>query len=306
MIVATILTENAFITTWKTDNAGSSLTNQISIPTYSTGIYSCFVDWGDGKSNYINTYNDAAWTHTYSVAGTYTIKIFGKFVGLQFNNAGDKLKILNVLKWGQDFRLGVGVSGHFYGCSNLAITATDVLQNGSNGNLEYTFRGCTSITTIPKIEYWDTSRVTSMLGTFYGCTNFNSPLTYWDTSSVINMTSMFNGATAFNKPLSNFNTSACVQFGSMFQGATAFNQDVSSFSIAALTTATNMFTSSGFTITNYDKLLNLSTGWPSQAKIQPNVTFSAGTAHYSAGAPTTGRTYLTGTKLWTITDGGTP
>lgn len=281
MIVATILTENAFITTWKTDNAGSSLTNQISIPTYSTGIYSCFVDWGDGKSNYINTYNDAAWTHTYSVAGTYTIKIFGKFVGLQFNNAGDKLKILNVLKWGQDFRLGVGVSGHFYGCSNLAITATDVLQNGSNGNLEYTFRGCTSITTIPKIEYWDTSRVTSMLGTFYGCTNFNSPLTYWDTSSVINMTSMFNGATAFN-------------------------QDVSSFSIAALTTAKYMFASSGFTITNYDKLLNSVTGWPSQATIQPSVTFSAGTAHYSAGARTTGRTYLTGTKLWTITDGGTP
>lgn len=42
------------------------------------------------------------------------------------------------------------------------------------------------------------------------------------------------------------------------------------------------------------------------SSIQSSVTFSAGTAHYSAGAPTTGRTYLTGTKLWTITDGGTP
>jgi hypothetical protein len=90
----------------------------------------------------------------------------------------------------------------------------------------------------------------------------------------------------------------------MFSGATAFNQDVSAWSIAALTSANNMFNGSGLTTTNYDKLLNNTTGWPSQATIQPNVAFHAGTAKYSAGAPATGRGILTGTYTWTITDGG--
>lgn len=62
--------DNCFITTWKTNNAGVSSSTQITIPTSATGTYNCIVDYGDGNiaSNMI-TYNDARWTHTYSVAG---------------------------------------------------------------------------------------------------------------------------------------------------------------------------------------------------------------------------------------------
>ena len=105
MIYPGLLQDRAFVTTWNTENSGSA-TKTIVIPTWSTGTYSCTVDWGDGKTNYMTTYNDAAWTHIYTSTGTYTVKIYGKFVGIVFNNTGDKLKLLTVQKWGPDFRIG--------------------------------------------------------------------------------------------------------------------------------------------------------------------------------------------------------
>lgn len=58
MIASTILTENEVLTTFKTNNAGMSLTNHVAIPTLATGIYSCIFDWWDWKSGYINTRNN--------------------------------------------------------------------------------------------------------------------------------------------------------------------------------------------------------------------------------------------------------
>lgn len=498
--------DRAFVSTWNTENAGSA-TKTIVIPTSSTGTYACTVDWGDGTTNYMTTYNDAAWTHVYANAGTYTVKIYGKFVGIVFNNSGDRLKILNISKWGPDFRLGTTQGFYFYGCSNLIITATDILNMSGTTIMNSALRSCSSITTIPNFTSWDTSLVTSaqnmmqsctsfnmpltgmnwksctsfltafqsctsfngdvsnwILNTtstisftslWQSCTSFNKPLTGWntskvtsfsstfnsctaynsdvsmlDTSSATTMTSMFSGCTVFNQSVSNFNTSAVTNMSNMFSGCaafnqsvsnfntaavttmasmfngctvfnqsvssfnvsnvtamnsmffgcaafnstiftgtninqnftnmfngctvfnqpvtnlvtssatnmnsmfincsafnqsvssfattnvtntastlsgcTAFNQDVSSWIIASLTSATNMFLNSGFTITNYNKLLDSATGWPSQSTIQTGVTFSAGTAHYSGANAIAGRAVLTGTKSWTITDGGTP
>ena len=90
----------------------------------------------------------------------------------------------------------------------------------------------------------------------------------------------------------------------MFQNCAALNRDVSSFNISKLTNASNMFTGSGFSQNQYIKLLNSTTGWPSQSTVLSSVSFSAGTAKYTTGSPSTGRTFLTATKLWTITDGG--
>jgi len=89
----------------------------------------------------------------------------------------------------------------------------------------------------------------------------------------------------------------------MFQDCPAFNQDVSGFNVTALTSAANMFNNSGFTQTNYDLLLDIDTGWPSQA-VLGSVAFHAGSAKYGAGKPKDGRDHLTGVHSWTITDGG--
>ncbi|RLA78477.1 MAG: hypothetical protein DRG33_05435, partial [Deltaproteobacteria bacterium] len=62
-----------FITTWKTDNEGVTDDNQIKISTHPTGYtYDYSIDWGDDQSDTGVTGDK---THTYSSAGTYSVKI---------------------------------------------------------------------------------------------------------------------------------------------------------------------------------------------------------------------------------------
>jgi surface protein len=87
---------------------------------------------------------------------------------------------------------------------------------------------------------------------------------------------------------------------SMFWNATAFNQDIGSWNVANVTNFANFMltkTPATFSTTNLDAIYN---GW---VTVQSSKTISFGSAKYSA-AGTAGRNYLTGTKLWTITDGG--
>ena len=110
-----------FITTWKTDNAGSSNDDQITIPTTGAG-YNYDVDWGDTNSN---TGVTGSITHTYASAGTYTVSISGAFPRIYFANGGDKLKILSVEQWGDIAWSSMDYA--FWGCSNLVVNATDSL-----------------------------------------------------------------------------------------------------------------------------------------------------------------------------------
>jgi len=254
--IATYTGAPPFISTWKTDNAGSSTNHQITVPTVATGTYNCTVNWGDGNvSTLITTYNDAQWTHTYASIGTYTVYISGVFNGISFNNTGDKAKILNISNWGTGFNLG-NEGNNFYDCTNLTITATDSPSLIGVTTLTHAFRECFLLTTVPGINSWNTSNISIMALMFANCT-------LWD-------------------------------------------EDISQLSIAALTDATNMLVSSAFSTTNYNKLLDSVTGWPSQVTIKHNVIFNAGSAHYNSANAIAGRAMLTGTYGWTITDGGTP
>jgi surface protein len=318
-----------FVSSWKTDNAGTSSSTQITVPTTSAGTYNCIVDWGDGSSSVITTYDDAAWTHTYAGSGTYTVKISGTFTGIQFNNGGDRLKLLNISKWGK-MRLG-NTGAYFYGCANLTITATDILDLTGTTTFISAFAACTSLTTIPSANSWNTSSITSLNLAFYLSASFNQNISSWDTSSVTNFASVFWDCAAFNQNISSWNTSAattlagmfvgCVAFNqnisswvtssvasmvNTFNGATSFNQNLGSWNITALTNATTMFANVTLSTTNYNALLD---GWGAQVA-QNSVTFSGGNSHYDTTTGgfngTAGRLVLTATRLWTITDGGTP
>jgi surface protein len=88
--------------------------------------------------------------------------------------------------------------------------------------------------------------------------------------------------------------------GYMFSGATAFNQDIGSWNVANVTNLAGFMSSKNpatFSTTNLDAIYN---GW---VTVQSSRTISFGSAKYSSSG-TAGRNYLTGTKLWTITDGG--
>ena len=119
-----VINAQPFITTWKTDNPGTSNHDQITIPTTGTG-YEYNVDWGDGMSD-TNITGDI--THTYATPGTYTVSITGAFPRIYFNASSlftpkESRKILTVEQWGNIS--WTSMASAFMGCANLRINAAD-------------------------------------------------------------------------------------------------------------------------------------------------------------------------------------
>jgi len=331
MVVSTLFVpNNPFVFTVKTDNAGTSTSTQFSLPLAATATCDCYVYWGDGTTSRITSRTDPAWTHTYPIAGTYTVQVYGILTGIRFAGGGDRLKFLNISQWGTNFKLGnAGTS--FWGCSNLTITATDVLNTNGLTNLEGIFIGCTSLTSIPNIGKWDVSQVTSILNTFNACSNLapdianwnvsnlvnmgtaffstkaNFSLATWNTSKVTDMSSAWRACSLFNQNISVLDTSKVTNMSNMLRDCTAFQQNIGSLNIAGLTNAADMLTGVTLTNANYNGLL---AGFSANPNRKNNVTFSGGNSHYDTTSGgfngTAGRAILTGTNLWTITDGGTP
>ncbi len=251
-----------FVTTWKTDNPGTSNSTSITIPTTGGG-YNYSVDWdNDGVADQTGLTGNV--THDYGTAGTYTVRIKGTFPRIFFNNGGDKSKVMSVEQWGSNN--WINMTRAFFGANNLVINASDVpslsgvtsikemfldATNVGNGggswtwdtsgvtDMSSTFNGASNFN--KDISSWDTSSVTSMYGTFYKAPKFNQPLNTWDTSEVTNMEYMFNGATAFNQPIGSWDTSNITAMSYMFSGATAFNQPLNSWNIGNVISANALF-----------------------------------------------------------------
>lgn len=123
--------------------ATTSPSESVTIPI--SGTYAVQIDWGDGSVTRGTTIGIL--THTYSVAGNYTVRILGGASAFAFNNGGDRLKLNSVTQWG-DLEVNSAV-GLFYGCNNLtslpsgAITGFDSVTSLTNG-----FRDC-NLSTIP-------------------------------------------------------------------------------------------------------------------------------------------------------------
>jgi len=90
--------------------------------------------------------------------------------------------------------------------------------------------------------------------------------------------------------------------GRMFKDAPAFNQNIGTWNVANVQNFGSFMvgkTPATFSTTNLNAIYN---GWSTQA-VQSSLDIDFGTAKYTSAA-TAGRLVLTGTKLWTITDGG--
>ena len=229
-----------FTSSWKTDNlsTGSSANNQVKLPLVSTGTYKFYVDWGDGTSDFINTWNQTETTHTYSSTATYTVKIRGLIIGWSFNNTGDRLKILNITKWGC-LRMGNTSSSSFHGCTNLVLTGvTDILNLKGTTSISGMFINCSSITTINNINSWNTSSITSLYSTFENCINFDDNIGNWDVSNVLDFHYAFRNS-KFNNggspSINNWNIKVGADLEAVFYDATYFNQSVSSWKIERAT-----------------------------------------------------------------------
>lgn len=197
---------NAFASVWKTDVSGTtaSLSNQIKLPLHSTGMYDFVVEWGDGLSDTIVSYDQNQVTHTYAEPGTYTIIIVGVCEGFGFSIATDDAKkLIDVLQWGLVKLHNYGAQ--FRGCTNLThFSATDTPELYGITNVRNMFEGCTSFNDA-SISSWRFDRVVTMSGMFYGATSFNQPL-QWNLPALRDARRMFYNATSFNQDL----TSWCI------------------------------------------------------------------------------------------------
>ena len=224
-------------------STGSTAADQFKLPLVSSLTLNAVVDWGDGSSDTITVFNQAETTHTYDTSSTteFTVSITGDLSGWQFNNGGDRLKMLNVVSWES---LNISVSSGFYGCTNLTATATDapLITSTSLGNY---FRSCTNFN--GDVGNWDISNVTSMSTMFREATSFNNggndSIKDWNTSAVTNMAQLFDGDNfnmSFNQPL-NWNVSNVTNMSFMFRRAISFNQNIGSWDVSAVLNMSGMF-----------------------------------------------------------------
>jgi surface protein len=249
-----------FVTYWDTSrtSTGSSTSTQIKLPLVSGGTYNMLVDWGDGNDDTITAWDDAAVTHTYSSSGNYTITITGTCVGWQFNNTGDRLKLIDVISWGI---LNLSTSAAFHGCANLCynyttssrffLTATDAPTITTTSFLNM-FSGCTFFNA--DVGSWNTSTVTSLQGCFdqaiwFGENSTTTNINNWDVSNVTTLQRFNNGITRFNQPLNNWNVGNVTNMREAFYNSGYFDQNISNWNVSNCTDFYYMFVNAS-TFTN--------------------------------------------------------
>jgi surface protein len=221
-----------FIMLVKTNNSGTSGSNQFTIPTTGTGYNYTVV-----TSEQTLTNQTGSVTLSWAVAGTYEVKISGSFPRIFFNNDGDRLKLLEVQNWG--IINWTSFNAAFWGCSNLILTALDLPNLSNVTNIGGMFLSCTNFN--GDISGWNVSNVTVMNSMFNGATAFNQNIGSWNVGNVTNMQSMFLGATSFNQNISSWNVGNVTNMNNMFNGATAFNQNIGSWNVGNVTNMNNMF-----------------------------------------------------------------
>ncbi len=223
--VSAQFTATGFITTWKTDNTGSSADNEITIPT-SGGGYNYDVYWeeeGNATNNGTVTSLTGTATITFPSAGTYRVQISGTFPRISFYSGypnNDRLKLLTVEQWGDN--AWTTMYRAFYAC-NISIPATDAPNLSACTNLGGMFY-YSSVNS--PMNHWDVSTIEDMSQMFFSNSNFNQPLNNWNVSNVTNMTEMFRGCLNFNQDIGGWNVANVEGMSGMFHGAFAFNQDI--------------------------------------------------------------------------------
>ncbi len=75
------LPEGLFVSTWKTDNQGTSNATQVMLPLEYVGTYNFTVHWGDEVFTDVTSYPPSGLIHTYAAAGSYDIYISGTIDG---------------------------------------------------------------------------------------------------------------------------------------------------------------------------------------------------------------------------------
>jgi len=294
----TAIAANAFTFTVDTTASGSA-SDTFVLPLVDDGTIDIYVNWGDGNSDIITTYNQTEITHQYSAGGTYSVTMQGTIRGFRFADAGDKEKMRVVSKWGD---LNITQTMAFKGCLDMTCTASDAPTILDITDLNSTFSNCTDLTGIGGA--WDMSAVTNLESFFYQCSKFNQDISAWNVSSCSNFDKLFYLNVLFNQDIGGWNTGSATTMVDMLDGnpSGAFDQDISSWDIADVTDfGTNFMREQTLSTANYDALL---IAWDGQS-VQSGLTLDFGNSQYTGGGTAAAaRANLISSDSWTISDGG--
>ena len=247
-------TADSFITTWKTDNVGSSNDDQAAIRiATAAGGYNATIEWGDGcidqavsagspalSGEIVHTYDGSCTTvfnstglgvmsftpsgsATTTGANTYTIAIDGAFPRIQMGGGGDRAKLLSVEQWGNI--AWEAMNGAFQDLPNFEINALDGPNLSGATQLNDMFDGTTFVTQ-PDLTMWDTSTIQFMARMFKQ-SNFNGDISTWDVSNVENFFQFMQNGFNFSGDVSGWDISGATNLRSMFQNQPNFNSDIS-------------------------------------------------------------------------------
>lgn len=189
--------EYRFIMIVKSDNTGTSNTDQFTIPTLGIG-YNYNVATSDG---YTATGLTGNHTITFpSGVGTHTVYITGDFPQIYFNNTGDRLKLLDITNWGSI--VWSSFQNAYRGCSNLInITATDTPNLTNVLSFRECFRSCPNLNSV-NVENWDMTNVENIFFMFYNAFNLsNIDVSNWN---IINISVALNFMVGVTLTTSNY------------------------------------------------------------------------------------------------------
>lgn len=215
-----------------------------------SGTYDFTIDWGDGSSDVITSYNQPEATHTYASTGVnYDLSATGTIDNTRFIEFGSPSILNNISQWG-NFK--IDTTNTFTNTKfSQGFTFPETAPNITTQNLTETFYGATGPSSSNRLTLnlndWDVSNATSMSGMFQNFNYFDLYIGDWDVSNVTNFSNMF--YTAYNSSIADditgWDTSSATNMSNMFRSdfATAiiFNQDISTWNVGNVTDFSNMF-----------------------------------------------------------------
>ena len=229
-------------------------------------VYDFTVDWGDGSTDKVTSWNDLDKTHTYQSTGDYIIKITGTLEAWSYYER-DICKITEVKNLG---RMGWrSLRAAFFDCKKLNRFTAGMTDTSQVTSMDWIFSNVSSLTSLD-LSNFDTSSVMDMRSMFSDASSLTSldlsgfntenvmdmrsmfsyassltslDLSGWDTSKVKYMYLMFNGASSLTSlDLSSFNTENVMDMRGMFSYASSLTSlDLSSFNTSNVTTMYGMF-----------------------------------------------------------------
>lgn len=285
----------SLVTTWDTTRTGyfdTTPDNQIAIPLSSIYDYDFVLDWGDGSSDVITTYNDPALLHTYAASGIKTLTFTGIFPKFEFLNE-DAPKITAVNSWG-DIEYHTDQSrgfGQTTGLSSFPATPSasfNLLTKGQSTFYKSPISQVPSGMTFPNLELGDSM--------FSQC-NLTSLPAGMELNALTNGSYMFdvNSLTALpdNMTLPNL-----IDGYRMFR-SNSLTDLPAGMTLSKLTDGQLMFWLSDINIPRYSQLL------VDMESLNPNnsVSFHGGNSNYDASGKTARDILIGGTRNWIIDDG---